>query len=268
MPSPATTRTHAALWCWALMLRRRNLSRVLGIAAGFDLVKGFAVGRTIFAEAARKWLSGTIDDAQAIAEWPARYQKAFATCGTRRALTEHFPSGEGWRNMKTVRLTAAQALVRYLANQMTPEGDTFIAGVWAIFGHGNVAGWARRFTALASICPPGAAITSRPWPMRPSPIPSSLAAGAPAPSPPPSAPAQTNMVTAAALAHVNRLPCSVRSGRCLRQSRSRSSSPADRGFQRRHHDRQRLFPPGKPLFRPVSPGRNSFSPPCLAPFAP
>ncbi|RYV43708.1 acetolactate synthase, partial [Brucella abortus] len=42
--------------------------------------------------------------------------------------------------MKTVRLTAAQALVRYLANQMTPEGDTFIAGVWAIFGHGNVAG--------------------------------------------------------------------------------------------------------------------------------
>lgn len=43
-------------------------------AAGFDLVKGFAVGRTIFAEAARKWLSGTIDDAQAIAEMAARYQ--------------------------------------------------------------------------------------------------------------------------------------------------------------------------------------------------
>ncbi len=42
--------------------------------------------------------------------------------------------------MKTVRLTAAQALVRYIANQMTSEGEPFIAGVWAIFGHGNVAG--------------------------------------------------------------------------------------------------------------------------------
>ncbi|ARY45297.1 bifunctional 5-dehydro-2-deoxygluconokinase/5-dehydro-2-deoxyphosphogluconate aldolase [Brucella melitensis] len=51
-----------------------ELEQSLGIAAGFDLVKGFAVGRTIFAEAARKWLSGTIDDAQAIAEMAARYQ--------------------------------------------------------------------------------------------------------------------------------------------------------------------------------------------------
>lgn len=57
--------------------------------------------------------------------------------------------------MKTIRLTAAQALVRYLANQLTPEGETFIAGVWAIFGHGNVAGlekhpWhSRRITHVA-----------------------------------------------------------------------------------------------------------------------
>ncbi len=42
--------------------------------------------------------------------------------------------------MSTIRLTAAQALVRYLAAQKTPEGASFIAGVWAIFGHGNVAG--------------------------------------------------------------------------------------------------------------------------------
>ncbi|SCD24995.1 bifunctional 5-dehydro-2-deoxygluconokinase/5-dehydro-2-deoxyphosphogluconate aldolase [Brucella inopinata] len=51
-----------------------ELEQSLGIAAGFDLVKGFAVGRTIFAEAARKWLSGTIGDTQAIAEMAARYQ--------------------------------------------------------------------------------------------------------------------------------------------------------------------------------------------------
>ena len=42
--------------------------------------------------------------------------------------------------MKTIRLTAAQALVRWLSVQMTPEGDRFIDGVWGIFGHGNVAG--------------------------------------------------------------------------------------------------------------------------------
>ena len=41
---------------------------------------------------------------------------------------------------KTIRLTAAQALVRYVTAQMTEEGETFIAGCWAIFGHGNVAG--------------------------------------------------------------------------------------------------------------------------------
>ncbi|HJS85800.1 MAG TPA: 3D-(3,5/4)-trihydroxycyclohexane-1,2-dione acylhydrolase (decyclizing), partial [Acetobacteraceae bacterium] len=45
--------------------------------------------------------------------------------------------------MSTVRLTAAQAVVRYLAAQRTPldggEAPLF-AGCWAIFGHGNVAG--------------------------------------------------------------------------------------------------------------------------------
>ena len=45
--------------------------------------------------------------------------------------------------MQTVRLTAAQALVRFLAAQMTEVDGVrlpIFAGVWAIFGHGNVAG--------------------------------------------------------------------------------------------------------------------------------
>ena len=42
--------------------------------------------------------------------------------------------------MTTIRLTAAQAMVRWLSVQMTEEGERFIEGVWAIFGHGNVAG--------------------------------------------------------------------------------------------------------------------------------
>ena len=43
----------------------------------------------------------------------------------------------------TVRLTVAQALVRFLAGQMTViDGEKLpiFAGCWAIFGHGNVAG--------------------------------------------------------------------------------------------------------------------------------
>ena len=43
---------------------------------------------------------------------------------------------------KTVRLTAAQAMVRWLTAQYVIEDDApvpFFAGCWAIFGHGNVA---------------------------------------------------------------------------------------------------------------------------------
>ena len=42
--------------------------------------------------------------------------------------------------MNTIRLTAAQAMVRWLAAQQAEDGSRFIEGIWAIFGHGNVAG--------------------------------------------------------------------------------------------------------------------------------
>ena len=45
--------------------------------------------------------------------------------------------------MTTVRLTMAQALIRFLAAQRTVwQGREvpLFGGVWAIFGHGNVAG--------------------------------------------------------------------------------------------------------------------------------
>lgn len=42
--------------------------------------------------------------------------------------------------MTTIRLTAAQAMVRWISVQMTEDGNRFIEGIWAIFGHGNVAG--------------------------------------------------------------------------------------------------------------------------------
>ena len=54
---------------------------------------------------------------------------------------------------KTVRLTAAQALVRYLGAQMNEAGEPFIAGVWAIFGHGNVAGMGEALHTYRDVFP-------------------------------------------------------------------------------------------------------------------
>lgn len=39
----------------------------------------------------------------------------------------------------TIRLIAAQALVSYCMAQLTEDREPFIAGVWTIFDHGNVA---------------------------------------------------------------------------------------------------------------------------------
>jgi 5-dehydro-2-deoxygluconokinase len=45
------------------------------VAAGFDLVKGFAVGRTIFGDVARGWMAGEMNDAEAVAEMASRYTR-------------------------------------------------------------------------------------------------------------------------------------------------------------------------------------------------
>jgi 5-dehydro-2-deoxygluconokinase len=45
------------------------------VAAGFDLVKGFAVGRTIFGDVARNWMKGEMEDEAAVAEMAVRYQR-------------------------------------------------------------------------------------------------------------------------------------------------------------------------------------------------
>ena len=44
-------------------------------AAKFDLVKGFAVGRTIFGQAAREWMAGRIDDEEAVATMARNYAR-------------------------------------------------------------------------------------------------------------------------------------------------------------------------------------------------
>jgi 3D-(3,5/4)-trihydroxycyclohexane-1,2-dione acylhydrolase (decyclizing) len=111
--------------------------------------------------------------------------------------------------MTTIRLTMAQALIRYLAAQMSELDDhevPLFAGVFAIFGHGNVAGLGEALydtreqlptlrahneqaMGLAAIAFAKASHRRRMMACT-----SSIGPGA------------TNMVTAAAVTHANRLP--------------------------------------------------------------
>ncbi len=108
--------------------------------------------------------------------------------------------------MTTVRLTAAQAMVRWLANQQAEDGTRFIEGIWAIFGHGNVAGLGEALQGARDVFPTWrghneqtmahtaiayAKASKRRKAMA---VTTSIGPGA------------TNVVTAAALAYVNRLP--------------------------------------------------------------
>ena len=108
--------------------------------------------------------------------------------------------------MSTIRLTAAQAMVRWLSVQDTEDGGRFIEGVWAIFGHGNVAGLGEALHGIRDALPTWrghneqtmahAAIAFAKASRRRRAMAVSSSTG----------PGATNMVTACALAHVNRLP--------------------------------------------------------------
>ena len=107
---------------------------------------------------------------------------------------------------KTIRLTAAQAMVRYIAAQQNEDGDRFIEGCWAIFGHGNVAGIGEALHGAKDGFPTwrghneqtmahaAIAYAKQLGRRKAMAVTSSIGPGA------------ANMVTAAALAHVNRLP--------------------------------------------------------------
>jgi 3D-(3,5/4)-trihydroxycyclohexane-1,2-dione acylhydrolase (decyclizing) len=110
---------------------------------------------------------------------------------------------------QSIRLTAAQALVRWMAAQFTDvngEELPFFAGVWAIFGHGNVAALGEALEGIGDALPTyrahneqgmaHAAIAFAKASRRERAMVCTSSIG----------PGATNMVTAAALAHVNRLP--------------------------------------------------------------
>src|ERR1700727_85188 len=65
-------------------------------------------------------------------------------------------SGREGHSMAMIRLTAAQALVRYLAAQRCEWNGSehpLFAGVWAIFGHGNVAALGEALHAARELLP-------------------------------------------------------------------------------------------------------------------
>lgn len=65
-----------------------DLTASLALAARHDLVKGFAVGRTIFGEAARGWLAGTLTDAEAVAQMAGKYDTLCKAWDRARGLRE------------------------------------------------------------------------------------------------------------------------------------------------------------------------------------
>ena len=108
-----------------------------------------------------------------------------------------------------VRLTMAQALVRYLGAQFGENGTNsypLFKGVFALFGHGNVTGLGEALESAGDLLPvfrahneqsmvhAAVAYAKEKRRLRMMACTTSIGPGA------------TNMVTAAALAHVNRLP--------------------------------------------------------------
>src|SRR3954464_4113955 len=111
--------------------------------------------------------------------------------------------------MRKIRLTMAQAIARFLTAQKTEiDGEILpiFAGCWAIFGHGNVAGMGEALYTAQDTLPTfrahneqamaHAAIAFAKASRRRRMMACTTSIG----------PGATNMVTAAALAHVNRLP--------------------------------------------------------------
>ncbi|MCT8328779.1 bifunctional 5-dehydro-2-deoxygluconokinase/5-dehydro-2-deoxyphosphogluconate aldolase [Albidovulum sediminis] len=62
-----------------------ELAASFALAAREPLVKGFAVGRTIFGQTARDWLAGRVTDDQAVADMAAKYGKLCAIWDDARA---------------------------------------------------------------------------------------------------------------------------------------------------------------------------------------
>jgi 5-dehydro-2-deoxygluconokinase len=68
-----------------------DLADSFALAARHDLVRGFAVGRTIFAEPAQGWLAGTLTDAAAVAQMATTFERLCGVWDTARSTAKGAP---------------------------------------------------------------------------------------------------------------------------------------------------------------------------------
>lgn len=138
--------------------------------------------------------------------------------------------------MKTLRLTMTQALVRHLAALRVETADgsvhPYVGGVFAIFGHGNVAGLGEALAAQRQALPiyrahseqgmanAAAAYAKANFRQRIMAVTTSTGPGS------------TNLVTSAAMAHVNRLPLLMLPGDVFA---SRAPDPVLQQLEDFHH---------------------------------
>jgi 3D-(3,5/4)-trihydroxycyclohexane-1,2-dione acylhydrolase (decyclizing) len=116
--------------------------------------------------------------------------------------------------MRKIRLTMAQALVRAMAAQKTvieaASGETqilpFFGGVWAIFGHGNVAGMGEALHGVRDVLPTFRAHNEQAMAHAATAYAKALRRRRVMACTTSIGPGALNLVTAAAVAHVNRLP--------------------------------------------------------------
>ena len=160
--------------------------------------------------------------------------------------------------MNTVRLTTAQAIVKYLIAQRTVidgSEEPLFAGAFGIFGHGNVVSLAEALQPVQDELPTWrghneqsmalAAVAFAKAKRRRQIMIATSSVG----------PGSTNMVTAAATAHANRLAVADLQRRYLPASPGRPGPPASRALRQPVDHRQRRLPGGHPLLGSHHPAR-------------
>src|SRR5277367_1369511 len=203
----------AAGSCFSVLKRRKTISR------GHSRWRAIAAWSKVLRSGGRSSSSPRPSGSQAVSAMARRsgaWRERFRAC----AISGAGP-GDGSRPAKyndqarkvcamtTIRLTAAQAMVRFLSAQRVEidgREQRLFEGVFAIFGHGNVAGMGEALFASRDSLPTyrahneqamaHAAIAFAKSSRRKRMMACTTSIG----------PGATNMVTAAAVAHVNRLP--------------------------------------------------------------
>ena len=245
---------HADAAAWSAIARRsrrrsalprrpvlgRGASRRSGAAssaaARYDIVKGFAVGRTIFEAPARDWLAGR----------DRRRARRRGAGGRLRRLVD------AWRGARPApaapgggvgahghdsphrRPGAGPLPGRAVHRDRRGRGPLLRRRLGDLRARQRRRPRRGAGSGAATRCRPSAPTTSRRWPTPRSPSPRPARRRRAMACTTSIGPGALNMVTAAGVAHVNRLPVLLPAGRRVRRPRARSGAAAGGGLRRRH----------------------------------